>query len=267
MSELIKFEVEDESYPLEIIDADGNRWVPSQQVGAALGNKNIRKLIRGLIEVNELIEKRHYCNLTLQKSGRGNPNILALSHRGVIRVSMRSEGTRAKQFRDWAEDVLYEVMTTGRYEHEGFRAEAEIPTLSRDFIAAKEIALATGLVRNDAILAANRAVQNRHGIDCLDLMGVTIDPEVGRQASQPKTMNGRGATRTNLLSLLKTDIKKAAQDGCPFLRTSRTRGLFARRHELSWELQLIGRDKLERFAQSLIDQGHVKRREPDGALI
>jgi len=40
---------------------------------------------------------------------------MVLSKRGIIRVAMRSDAPRAAQFRDWAETVLYEVMTTGSY--------------------------------------------------------------------------------------------------------------------------------------------------------
>jgi prophage antirepressor-like protein len=111
----IRFSDDGTEYPLDIIDANGNRWVTSAQVGKALGNTNIRVLISGLIESKELKEGKHYCKLTLQRQsdGKKSPH-LVLSYRGIIRVSMHSEGRRASKFRDWAEDVLFEVMTTGR---------------------------------------------------------------------------------------------------------------------------------------------------------
>ncbi len=109
----IFFESDSEKYILSIHDIEGNKWIPSNQVGDAIGISNIRNLIADLKEASELIEQKHYCRVTLRKSGRGNPEILALSYRGIIRVAMRSQAKRAKEFRDWAEDVLFDVMTKG----------------------------------------------------------------------------------------------------------------------------------------------------------
>lgn len=115
MGNVIEFEAHGKNYPLSIIDEDGRRWVAAQQVGEALGNKNIRMTIRKLVESAEITRDKHYCKLSLHNSTSGNPNKLMLSYRGVIRVMMRSQGSRAREFRDWAEDVLAEVMTTGHY--------------------------------------------------------------------------------------------------------------------------------------------------------
>lgn len=113
--QLVKFESEGKVYPLNIHDADGNRWISSKEVGEALGAANPRKLVSRLVQTGELMEGKHFRSLKLQNSGPGNPNTLVLSYRGIIRVAMRSEGKRAREFRDWAEDVLYEVMMTGCY--------------------------------------------------------------------------------------------------------------------------------------------------------
>jgi prophage antirepressor-like protein len=125
----IRFSDDGTEYPLDIIDANGNRWVTSAQVGEALGSSRITNLIAELSKKGEMVEGKHFCTLNVQKSAssgshsstlnvqksvRGNPNIIVLSYRGIIRVSMHSEGRRASKFRDWAEDVLFEVMTTGR---------------------------------------------------------------------------------------------------------------------------------------------------------
>lgn len=123
---VVNFEAGGQVFPLTIHDAEGKRWVPSQQVASALGITNARKLIYGLIDKKELQEGKHYCslklqidpccNLKLQQVGKAQSrNYLVLSYRGIIRVSMRSDGVWAHLFRDWAEDVLYEVMMTGRY--------------------------------------------------------------------------------------------------------------------------------------------------------
>lgn len=115
MGNVVKFEAHGKEYQLSLMERDGNKWVTAQQVGEAMGLKNIRKLIKELKESNEIWEGKHFCNVTLQKKTRGNPNALMLSCHGVIRVAMRAQGARAKLFRDWAEDVLYDVMMTGTY--------------------------------------------------------------------------------------------------------------------------------------------------------
>lgn len=115
MGHVVKFEAHGKEYDLSVIDRDGEKWITSQQLGEALGNKQIRRLIQVLKKTEELQESKHYRSLTAQNSGPGNPARLVLSYRGVIRVAMRSQGSRARLFRDWAEDVLYEVMMTGSY--------------------------------------------------------------------------------------------------------------------------------------------------------
>jgi len=127
-NEIVTFTAENQDYNLEIIDKDGQRWVTSQQLGKALGQTNIRKLIKGLRNTKELQKDKHFCNVRLQKYGRGNPDNLVISYRGVIRVAMRSQGKRAIAFRDWAEDVLYEVMVTGKY-NVGAQAAATLPAI------------------------------------------------------------------------------------------------------------------------------------------
>lgn len=115
MGNVVKFEAYGKEYHLSVMEHDGQKWVTAQQVGEALGNKNIKKLIYGLMETGEIVEEKHLSNVTLLNSGAGNPRRILLSYRGVIRVAMRAQGQRAREFRDWAEDVLYQVMMTGSY--------------------------------------------------------------------------------------------------------------------------------------------------------
>ena len=115
-NKVIKFNAHKKEYQMTIIDHDGEKWITSQQLGEALGNRNIRDLIQGLKESKEIKEDIHYRRVALQKKTRGNPMTLVLSWRGVIRVAMKSKGSRSREFRDWAEDVLYEVMMTGKYD-------------------------------------------------------------------------------------------------------------------------------------------------------
>ncbi|RLB16347.1 MAG: hypothetical protein DRG63_05455 [Deltaproteobacteria bacterium] len=116
VTDIVNFETEDGGYPLHIMDLDGQRWVSAHQVGEALGTQEIRRLIHELKKQGELKEGKHLCSVTeLNPQGPGNPRRLLLSWRGVIRVAMRSQGARARLFRDWAEEVLYEVMMKGYF--------------------------------------------------------------------------------------------------------------------------------------------------------
>ena len=116
MGNVVKFDAHGKEYHLSVMDHDGQKWVTAQQVGEALGNKNVKKLIYGLQEAGEIVVEKHLRNVTLLQPGdTQRRSRILLSYRGVIRVAMRSQGTRAKEFRDWAEDVLYQVMMTGSY--------------------------------------------------------------------------------------------------------------------------------------------------------
>jgi hypothetical protein len=96
----------------DVVDAQGERWVLASQVGEALGIQNIRDTFAKISQTEGLVEGTHWCRIILQQVGKvvQDRERLLLSYRGVIRVAMRSDGPRAVQFRDWAEDVLYEAM-------------------------------------------------------------------------------------------------------------------------------------------------------------
>lgn len=116
VTEVVNFEAGDGKYPLHIMDLDGQRWVSAHQVGEALGNANIRDLAHQLKQQGELKEGKHIRRVTLHQPGDTQRRVyLILSWRGVIRVAMRSQGARARLFRDWAEEVLYEVMMKGYF--------------------------------------------------------------------------------------------------------------------------------------------------------
>jgi len=88
------------------MDLDGQRWVSAYQVGQALGTQEIRRLIHELEKQGELEDGKHLRSVTeLNPQGPGNPRRIILSWRGVIRVAMRSQGERARHFRDRAEEV------------------------------------------------------------------------------------------------------------------------------------------------------------------
>ena len=148
--EVILFTVGNTEFPMEIIDHNNEKWVTRKQLADALGVSDLHKLHGRMIDRGELKEGIHWntctvesshqvcenperffegvddmtipsfegCNESLHPSKRstgGAQLTVVYSYRGIIRMAMASEGTRAVAFRDWAEDVLYKVMTTGGY--------------------------------------------------------------------------------------------------------------------------------------------------------
>jgi prophage antirepressor-like protein len=116
MGNVVKFEAYGKEYPLSIVERENGKWILAQQVGEAMGVKQIRRLVHELKNLNEIKEGKH-CRTVTERRESDNKlsQRVMLSYRGVIRVAMRSQGTRAREFRDWAEEVLYQVMMTGSY--------------------------------------------------------------------------------------------------------------------------------------------------------
>lgn len=113
---IMVFEADNRKFPLKIIDRNGEKWVTRKQLEAALGVSNLRQLHAILVKRGELKENIHFMKFrepTTQKPRGGNPNVIVYSYRGIIRVAMASEGRNAVKFRDWAENVPYEVMAAG----------------------------------------------------------------------------------------------------------------------------------------------------------
>jgi prophage antirepressor-like protein len=119
MNQILLFKSNGHEFPLEIISRNEEKWVTRKQLSIAMGVSNLRELHSQLVKKEELKEGTHFITITVMypdgNSVRGNPSMIVYSYRGIIRVSMHCEGKYAKQFRDWAEDVLYEVMITGTY--------------------------------------------------------------------------------------------------------------------------------------------------------
>ena len=101
---------------IEVVDNEGEKWIIANQLADAMGaeRRAFQKIIQEMEERGELREGVHYRFIPLETKG-GMQTCRVLSKRGAVRVSMRSDAPRAIEFRDWAEDVLFEVMTTGGY--------------------------------------------------------------------------------------------------------------------------------------------------------
>lgn len=153
MGNVVRFHAHGKEYGLSVIDRDGNRWVTSQQVGEALGNKNIRKLIYDMQASGELKKRKHWRNVSFLQPGDTQKRLrIFLSWRGVIRVAMKSHGSRAREFRDWAEDVLFQVMVTGTYsEPQSIAPPVNPPEMGYVLAVARRDATIRGVVLGDML--------------------------------------------------------------------------------------------------------------------
>lgn len=70
-------------------------------------------------------------NLVLE----GNHVVTLINYHGVIRASMLGKTDRARAFRDWAEEVLFEVMMRGNYGAARSSLEIDHQTLPLPFSA------------------------------------------------------------------------------------------------------------------------------------
>ena len=112
--QLIRFE----DAEIRIHDFKGDRWVTVKEVAAALGYEDERNL-RQLIDRNPEEFKGKQGGFKMNSPG-GVQEMRVLNYRGVIRAAMKSDAPRAIKFRDWAEEVLFTVMTTGSYATSGW---------------------------------------------------------------------------------------------------------------------------------------------------
>jgi len=163
-NQVILFKTDVHDFPLEIIDSNGGKWVIRKQLEFALGVGSLRPLHARLLERDEIKENIHFMgfrNDVIRNSEGGNPNTVIYSYRGIIRVAMASEGQNAVKFRDWAETVLYEVMTTGNY----VQSDSKLSITASDREALKRIAVAhagilevLGITGNAAAIVVNNEI-------------------------------------------------------------------------------------------------------------
>ncbi|MFH0851436.1 MAG: BRO family protein [Candidatus Peregrinibacteria bacterium] len=101
-----------EDTALEIISERGERFVTVRDLAAGLGAKkrSVLKLIQDLARKKEVAEGVHFLCIPLESRG-GTQNTMIVSYRGVLRIVMHLNSSRAARFRDWCEDVLYGIMT------------------------------------------------------------------------------------------------------------------------------------------------------------
>ncbi len=106
---VVSFEKRD----LKLVALDCERYLTIRALALALDSKvrSLKKLVQEMKAREELKEGVHFKCIPVPTLGGPQITIL-ITYRGVIRIAMRSDSPRAIRFRDWAEDVLYSLMTS-----------------------------------------------------------------------------------------------------------------------------------------------------------
>ncbi|GEM_PF-1755463 len=127
-----------ENRNLKLVSHDDERLMTIRELALGLGSKirSLKKLVQKLKEKGELKEGVHFRCIPFQTCG-GVQTTTLLTYRGIIRILMRSDSPRAARFRDWAEEVLYSIMTDPGYDLQGLRSLVE-PGLKSIGTAANE---------------------------------------------------------------------------------------------------------------------------------
>jgi prophage antirepressor-like protein len=100
-----------ENTDIRIVGHDGHRWALAKEVGLALGYNDHRDFYK--------LMQRHpedFAGKTAVITGVGSlptEEFRIVSYHGIIRAAMLAKTKKAVVFRDWAEDVLFTVMTQG----------------------------------------------------------------------------------------------------------------------------------------------------------
>ena len=95
----------------EVYEIDGEKAVRVSSLAKALGYSSANPL-------NTLIRRKprefqgKVFDIKLMSNSPGAPEAV-LTYHGVIRATYLAKTKRSEEFRDWADDVLFKVMTTG----------------------------------------------------------------------------------------------------------------------------------------------------------
>jgi prophage antirepressor-like protein len=90
------------------VDVNGEKWITVKQLAEALGYVDRQQLLN---PINRNRLEFHGKTFQLKLSGNvGRPETV-INYHGCIRAAMLSDAPRAREFRDWAEMILFAVMT------------------------------------------------------------------------------------------------------------------------------------------------------------
>ena len=110
-----------EGAQLRTIEIDGEVWFVAKDVCDILELSNPTEALRALDEDEKNTLRisegnLEYLNVSLGKSGRGNPNMNVINEPGLYALVFRSNKPEAKQFSRWVRhEVLPQIRKTGTY--------------------------------------------------------------------------------------------------------------------------------------------------------
>jgi prophage antirepressor-like protein len=115
-----------ENHDLTLVIVDDERYLTLRGLAQALDTqvRSLQKLVQEMRDKHELKEGVHLRCIPMQTAGGKQPTTL-VTYRGIIRIAMSSHSPRAAQFRDWAEDVLFAIMTNSGPDPQTIRALVE----------------------------------------------------------------------------------------------------------------------------------------------
>ncbi|MGN7614133.1 BRO family protein [Magnetococcales bacterium HHB-1] len=176
---IIPFEFESNQVRV-VTDEQGEPWFVAKDVAEVLGYSKPENAV-----------SRHCKSpTTTPKQGGGVLNIIP--ERDVYRLIFRSKLPQAEQFENWVVgEVLPSIRKTGHYQASektetqqqpasNMKSISSMSEMADEFCAALRIAEAVGLDKRASALAANMAMKNTTGIDCLALLrkpGFVPEPE------------------------------------------------------------------------------------------
>lgn len=180
MNALIPFTFENST--LRVVEIDGEPWFVGKDVAEALGYADPTTAIRSHCKG---VQKRH----PLPTPG-GTQELRILAEPDVLRLIVNSTLPSAERIERWLfEEVLPSIRKTGSY---SVKPKPALRIVATDFRAALSIAKTAGLKGNQAILAADKAVQRVCGVTPLALIDAThLTAEVKARHYTPTELGQR----------------------------------------------------------------------------
>lgn len=161
MNALIPFTFENSS--IRVVEIDGEPWFVGKDVAEALGYANAADAIT--------THCKGVANRYPLPTQGGLQQARILNEPDVLRLIVKSSLPEAERFERWVfEEVLPSIRKTGSYTAKPAPA---LRLVASDFRAALSIAKTAGLKGNQAILAADKAVQRFSGATPLALIDAT----------------------------------------------------------------------------------------------
>jgi len=165
MSNVIPFDFK--SRQVRVVEQNGEPWFIAKDLAEVLGYSDAHKMTSKLDD--DEVQNR-------QIGGFGNRGVNLINEAGLYSVILTSQKAEAKAFKRWVtHEVLPSIRKTGQYGEpkEELSGDKLLIVANRSFGAAHGLAKRMGMKGNQAILLANRVVEETTGISPMKLMGVT----------------------------------------------------------------------------------------------